>query len=132
MGHVGWGGSAGPAGAEAVDDGDGISERRQAASPLRTWVAEEPCRAVPDLDFGTRWTDPATPDRYHRLAWIPTTGELYLTDSAESYVRVLARIPTAEQVAKVLDGWTTVSSRPEAPLRWVEDCLAQWQRGADD
>jgi hypothetical protein len=99
---------------------------------LRTWVAEEPCRAVPDLDFGTRWTDPATPDRYHRLAWIPTTGELYLTDSAESYVRVLARIPTAEQVAKVLDGWTTVSSRPEAPLRWVEDCLAQWQRGADD
>lgn len=96
-------------------------------SPLRSWVAEDPARAVPDIDVGTRWTDPAAPDRYHRLAWIPTTGELYVTDPAESYVRVLARIPTQEQLAAVLDGWTTVSASPQAPLRWVEDRLAAWQ-----
>jgi hypothetical protein len=87
-------------------------------------VAENPARAVPDVDFGTRWTDPAAPHRYHRLAWIPATGELYATDTSESYVRVIACVSRQEDLRRLLHGWEAVSAGAHAPLQWVEDRVA--------
>ena len=93
---------------------------------LGLWVAKCRARAVPHLDFGTRWTDPTAPDCYHRVSWIPTTGELYVTDLAGSHVRFLAIVPTKAEVDAILTDWGTVGAQADAPLSWVEDRLAQW------
>ncbi len=91
------------------------------ASPLQTWIAERRERAVPHLGYGTRWIDPAAPDRYQRVSWIPDTGELYVTDG--SNVRVLALIPERRQLERALLGWATAGAAPEPSLAWVEHRL---------
>lgn len=97
----------------------------ESKSPVVPWMTEGSARVVGHIDLGTRWIDPAQPDRYHRLSWIPTTGELYLTDSAESYFRVMAVIPDASELAVFLTGVADVAAGQEASLAWVEDRLAQ-------
>lgn len=84
---------------------------------------------MPHVDFGTRWIDAAVPDRWHRVSWIPSTGELYVTDSDETYVRVLAVLRTEGRVAEALTGWATAGSRPapQPQLLWVERRLSEWR-----
>lgn len=88
------------------------------ASPLQTWLAERRERAVPHLDYGSRWTDPAAPARHQRVSWIPDTGELYVTDG--SSVRVLAVVPERRQLERALLGWAAAGAAPEPSLAWVE------------
>ena len=94
-------------------------------SPLRVWISGEPLRACPHLDFGTRWVDSARPERHHRVSWIPTTGELYVTDPVESYVRVLGVVQDRARLATLLTGWGTVGARTVAPLSWIVDRIAE-------
>lgn len=98
-------------------------ENPGAASPLQMWIAERRERAVPHLDYGTRWIDPATPDRYQRVSWIPDTGELYATDG--STVRVLALVPERRQLERALLGWAAAGAAPEPSLAWVEHRLSE-------
>ena len=92
------------------------------ASPLQAWIAERRARAVSHLDYGTRWIDPAAPDRYQRVSWVPDTGELYVTDG--SVVRVLAVIPERRQLERALLGWAAAGAAPEPSLAWVEHRLS--------
>ncbi|MGQ0618287.1 MAG: helix-turn-helix domain-containing protein [Acidimicrobiia bacterium] len=92
-------------------------------SALQSWIAQRPERGVPHLDYGTRWIDSAAPDRYHRLSWIPDTGELYVTDGTR--MRVLAVVPERRQLERALLGWAVAGSEPEAPLTWVEQRVAE-------
>jgi hypothetical protein len=93
-------------------------------TPVQVWIAEDPLRACPHLDFGCRWIDPARPRRRHRVSWVPDTGELYVTDTAASYVRVLGVIPDRARLSTILAGWGVVGARPKPPLSWVEDRIA--------
>jgi hypothetical protein len=97
---------------------------------LSAWIAERPSRGTP-IDYGARWIDSERPDRYWRLSWAPGTGQLYLSDPAESDVRVLAVIADEAQVEIVLAGWTAIGSRPRPPLSWVEERVGRWHSAQD-
>jgi hypothetical protein len=89
-------------------------------SPLRAWMSLDATRATPHIDFGSRWIDPARP-QYQRVSWIPTTGELYVTDPEETYVRVLAIVPDRTQLDTMLAGWGAAGAGPVSRLSWIED-----------
>jgi hypothetical protein len=94
--------------------------------PYEGWLTEGPQRRSPHIDFGTRWLDPTAPDRHHRVSWVPNTGELYVTDLAQTRVRVLAVIPTRPQVEEALRGWAAVGASPDPQLSWVERRIGIW------
>jgi hypothetical protein len=100
-------------------------------SSLRAWIAAEPQRACPHLDFGSRWVDPARPGRHHRVSWIPTTGELYVTDPDESYVQVLGVVQDRARLATLFTGWGTIGARPDAPLSWIVDRITEPETEAE-
>ncbi|MGH9186194.1 MAG: hypothetical protein ACRD0U_10340, partial [Acidimicrobiales bacterium] len=92
----------------------------------RQWVAERPERRVPHIDFGQRWTDSTMPGSDLRVSWIPDTGELYVTDRDESYVRLLAVVPSRHDLDTALAGWAVVGASPDPPLVWIELRAVEW------
>jgi hypothetical protein len=94
-----------------------------ARSTLSVPPVSSPAVEASEIDFGTRWVDPARPDRYLCVTWEPDSGELRATDTAGSYVRVLAVIPTRAQLDRTLTGWSAVGAGVRPSLAWIEERL---------
>lgn len=90
-----------------------------------SWVAA-PARRVAHRDFGAAWTgDDATTT--HRLSWVPTTGELYVTSSrglGEPLVEVLGVFASAADVEAAVPDWTE-RMQSEGSLYWLRDSVAR-------
>jgi hypothetical protein len=90
---------------------------------LEEFYASDPQRAaVPQVPYGSLWREFAPVPTY-RLAWVPTTGELYAT---EDPVEVLGVLWTRPQVEACLAGWSEQCGGQRS-LLWARDRIARWQ-----
>jgi hypothetical protein len=94
---------------------------------FEAWVAQWPKRQVPHIDFGTRWRDAAAAGPL-RVSWVPTTGELYATDSIGSHVRVLTRDESRDQIDGMLAGWGEVGAGGDPQMSWVTSRIEEWRQ----
>lgn len=98
---------------------------------LRTWpdetafVADDPRRGRSDqLDLGATWRVAGSNDAW-RVAWLRTTGELYVCradgyDGSCTDVRLLAVVPRESDLDALLAGWRELRTDPDG-LSWLVD-----------
>jgi hypothetical protein len=98
---------------------------------LEEFYASDPQRAViPEVPYGRLWREFAPVPAY-RLAWVPTTGELYATelsepDEAKDPVEVLGVLWSRPQVEACLAGWSERCG-DQRSLLWARDQIARWR-----
>jgi hypothetical protein len=100
------------------------------------YEANEARRNSEEIEFGDDWRD--TSGRVYELSWIAATGELFLmadpdaqiaTDTfgdgevlseplAALAVKVIAVVPTRDDLERHLDGWTEATGQPGS-LAWL-------------
>jgi hypothetical protein len=93
----------------------------------RQWRSLDPRRQVPEIDYGTTWTDPQHPALHRALTWNPGLGELYsfISDSGDD-VEVHSGYPTRERVDDALAGWAQRVEEPDG-LTWLRRRVAATQ-----
>ena len=98
---------------------------------LEEFYASDPQRAaIPEVPYGRLWREFAPVPAY-RLAWVPTTGELYATelsepDEAKDPVEVLGVLWSRPQVEACLAGWSERCG-DQRSLLWARDQIARWR-----
>jgi hypothetical protein len=98
---------------------------------LEEFYASDPQRAtIPEVLYGRLWREFAPVPTY-RLAWVPTTGELYATelsepDEAKDPVEVLGVLWSRPQVEACLAGWSERCGGQRS-LLWARDQIARWR-----
>ena len=98
---------------------------------LEEFYAADPQRAaIPEVSYGRLWREFAPVPAY-RLAWVPTTGELYATelsepDEAKDPVEVLGVLWSRPQVEACLAGWSERCG-DQRSLLWARDQVARWR-----
>jgi hypothetical protein len=107
---------------------------RRAFRTLRDFYAADSSRRLArERDFGLWWRDrPDEPVR--RLAWIESTGELYLAESGDpseggGRVEVLAVVEDPSLIERALKGWQRVCGSAGS-LRWLRRHSAALLAGA--
>jgi hypothetical protein len=97
---------------------------------LEEFYASDPHRAgSPEVPYGSLWREFAPVPAY-RLAWIPTTGELYAMELSEpderkDPVEVLGVLWSRSQVEACLAGWSERCGGQRS-LLWVRDQISRW------
>jgi hypothetical protein len=98
---------------------------------LEEFYACDPQRArAPEVPYGSLWRE-FSPVPTYRLAWVPTTGELYATELSEpdenkDPVEVLGVLWSRPQVEACLAGWPERCG-DQRSLLWARDRVAQWR-----
>jgi hypothetical protein len=98
---------------------------------LEEFYAADPQRAAtPEVSYGRLWREFAPVPAY-RLAWVPTTGELYATELSEpdegrDPVEVLGVLWSRPQVEACLAGWSERCGGQRS-LLWARDQIARWR-----
>jgi hypothetical protein len=98
---------------------------------LEEFYASDPQRAAePEIPYGNLWREFAPVPTY-RLAWVPTTGELYAMelsepDQAKDPVEVLGVLWSRRQVEACLAGWSERCG-DQRSLLWARDQIARWR-----
>jgi hypothetical protein len=98
---------------------------------LEEFYASDPQRAAaPEVPYGNLWREFAPVPAY-RLAWVPTTGELYATELSEpdedkAPVEVLGVFWSRPQVEACLAGWSERCGAQRS-LLWARDRIASWR-----
>jgi hypothetical protein len=98
---------------------------------LEEFHASDPQRAVaPEVPYGNLWREFAPVPAY-RLAWVPTTGELYAMelsepDQAKDPVEVLGVFWSRPQVDACLAGWSKRCGGQRS-LLWARDRISSWR-----
>jgi hypothetical protein len=98
---------------------------------LEEFYACDPQRArAPEGPYGSLWRE-FSPVPTYRLAWVPTTGELYATELSEpdenkDPVEVLGVLWSRPQVEACLAGWPERCG-DQRSLLWARDRVAQWR-----
>jgi hypothetical protein len=98
---------------------------------LEEFYAADPQRAaIPEVPYGRLWREFAPVPAY-RLAWVPTTGELYATelsepDEGQDPVEVLGVLWSRPQVEACLAGWSERCGGQRS-LLWARDQIARWR-----
>lgn len=98
---------------------------------------DEARRTSAEFEFGDAWTDKA--GNHYELSWVEATGELYLmlgplATVSEDYffgdvlsmnepvegltVKVIAQIPTVDEVERILDGWQSAMAVDDS-IQWL-------------
>ena len=94
--------------------------------------AADPRRAqAPEVELGATWRRAGSDDAW-RLAWLETTGELFLArvDGFDSRdVTVVAVVPDAQQLDALLDGWRDHRD-DEDGLSWLASRVTPAPRSA--
>jgi hypothetical protein len=98
---------------------------------LYALYAADPQRAAaPEVSYGSLWREFAPVPTY-RLAWVPTTGELYAMELSEpdqdqDPVEVLGVLWSRPQVEACLAGWSERCG-DQRSLLWARDRIARWR-----
>jgi hypothetical protein len=98
---------------------------------LEQFYASDPKRAAePQVPYGSLWREYAPVPTY-RLAWVPSTGELYAVELSEpdernDPVEVLGVLWSRPQVEACLAGWPDRCG-DQRSLLWVRDRIAVWR-----
>ena len=98
---------------------------------LEEFHASDPQRAVaPEVPYGSLWREFAPVPAY-RLAWVPTTGELYAMELSEpdedkDPVEVLGVFWSRPQVDACLAGWSERCGGQRS-LLWARDRISRWR-----
>ena len=98
---------------------------------LEEFHASDPQRAVaPEVSYGNLWREFAPVPAY-RLAWVPTTGELYAMELSEpdedkDPVEVLGDFWSRPQVDACLAGWSERCGGQRS-LLWARDRISSWR-----
>jgi hypothetical protein len=98
---------------------------------LEEFYAFDPQRAAAaEVPYGSLWREFAPVPAY-RLAWLPTTGELYVMelsepDQAKDPVEVLGVLWSRPQVEACLAGWSERCGGQRSQL-WARDRIARWR-----
>jgi hypothetical protein len=98
---------------------------------LEEFYASDPQRArAPAIAYGSLWREFAPVPTY-RLAWIPTTGELYVTELSEpdernDPVEVLGILWSRPQVEACLAGWSERCG-DQRSLLWARGRVSSWR-----
>jgi hypothetical protein len=70
------------------------------------WLAINPARLVPELDYGTHWVDHHHRHVHRVVSWNPGTGELYsYTHDDRDDVEIHGIFPSRGQLDTALAGW---------------------------
>jgi hypothetical protein len=98
---------------------------------LEEFYASDPQRVrAPEVRYGSLWREFAPVPAY-RLAWVPTTGELYATelsepDEGKDPVEILGVLWSRPQVEDCLAGWSERCG-DQRSLLWARDRIARWR-----
>ena len=98
---------------------------------LEEFYACDPQRATAaEVAYGSLWREFAPVPTY-RLAWLPTTGELYAMELSEpdedkDPVEVLGVLWSRPQVEACLAGWSERCG-DQRSLLWARDRIARWR-----
>ena len=98
---------------------------------LEEFYACDPQRAAaPQVPFGSLWREFAPVPTY-RLAWVPSTGELYAVELSEpderkDPVEVLGVLWSRPQVEACLAGWSEQCGGQRS-LLWARDRISSWR-----
>jgi hypothetical protein len=93
----------------------------------RDWYSADPRRRVPEIDYGTVWTDRDRSDDQWSVSWNPGTGELYTFNRRTGDVDVIAVYPTRRDVDEALEGWGRHALEPDG-LTWLHQHVSRLQR----
>jgi hypothetical protein len=98
---------------------------------LEQFYASDPQRAAaPQVPYGSLWREYAPVPTY-RLAWVPSTGELYAVelsepDERDDPVEVLGVLWSRPLVEACLAGWPERCG-DQRSLLWARDRIARWR-----
>jgi len=98
---------------------------------LEEFYASDPQRAAaPQVPFGSLWREFAPVPTY-RLAWVPSTGELYAVELSEpderkDPVEVLGVLWSRPQVEACIAGWSEQCGGQRS-LLWARDRISSWR-----
>ncbi|MEK7425521.1 MAG: hypothetical protein AAB131_16970 [Actinomycetota bacterium] len=87
-------------------------------NPVDEWLARNPRRSSPEVDYGQRWTSTGEPGVEWRIAWNTGTGEVYAARHDDADLHVLGIARTFAEAETALQGWASHAEQPGG-LDWV-------------